>query len=110
LLGCGLYADNEIGACSLTGDGESITRMVLGKRVLELLRDGREPDTAIKQALAAMNQRVGGTAGCILIDSQGQIGWEHNSPNLPCAYQHSGMNQALAFVSKAEAGAELDKE
>lgn len=34
LVGCGLYADNRLGACSTTGDGESIIPVVLAKIAL----------------------------------------------------------------------------
>lgn len=37
LVGCGLYADNQLGACSTTGDGESIIPVVLAKTAIDAL-------------------------------------------------------------------------
>jgi beta-aspartyl-peptidase (threonine type) len=101
LVGCGLYADNEIGACALTGDGEAIVRVVLAKTTIDLLRHN-EPSTAAQQAIEMMAQRVGGEAGCIMIDNSGRIGWWHNAGNMPCAYFTTGMETPLAFVHKDE--------
>jgi beta-aspartyl-peptidase (threonine type) len=101
LVGCGFYADNQSGACALTGDGEKILRVVLAKSTLDLLRE-EEPDAAIQRALQMMVSRIGGEAGCILIDAEGRIGWGHNSANMACAYFAEGMSDPLAFVHKDE--------
>lgn len=106
LIGCGFYADNQIGACAMTGDGEKILRVVLAKSTLDLLREA-EPDAAVKRALEMMSARVGGEAGCILIDTQGRIGWGHNAANMACAYFAEGMTEPLAFVHKEEERIEL---
>ncbi|MDF2441164.1 MAG: L-asparaginase / beta-aspartyl-peptidase [Abditibacteriota bacterium] len=102
IIGCGLYADNQTGACALTGDGESIVRVVLAKTTLDLLREDAPPDVAVQQAMEILQKRVGGEGGCILIDRQGRIGWGHNAANLSCAYFSTGMTEPVAFVHKTE--------
>lgn len=102
LVGSGLYADNDLGACSLTGDGEKILRMVMAKTALDLLRNNLCPHQAAQRALEMMSKRVSGEAGCIILDTTGRIGWGHTAPNMACAYFVQGMEAPLAFVHKSE--------
>jgi beta-aspartyl-peptidase (threonine type) len=102
LIGSGLYADNHFGACSMTGDGEAIARVVLAKTTIDLLRDERHPDDAAHESMQILQTRVNGEAGCIVIDRLGRIGWAHNAPNLPCAYRTNEMNKAEVWVHKDE--------
>lgn len=41
--GCGGYCDNEIGAISTTGHGESITKVCLASRVINSMDRGKSP-------------------------------------------------------------------
>jgi beta-aspartyl-peptidase (threonine type) len=102
LIGCGFYADDAIGACALTGDGESISRVVLAKTIIDAMPDAAHPDLAIADALQILTSRVGGEGGAIGIDRAGHIGWGHSAANLPCAYQNAEMEQPKAFLAKAE--------
>jgi L-asparaginase / beta-aspartyl-peptidase len=100
LVGLGLYADNSAGGCSMTGDGESIIRMALAHRVIQSMQNGVDADRAAEEAIAAMARRVGGEAGCIVIDRHGEVGHAHNAPNLPIAWRTSAMGAASASVKK----------
>jgi beta-aspartyl-peptidase (threonine type) len=102
IIGCGLYADNEVGACALTGDGEAIVRVVLAKTILDCLNDAPHPDAAVQRGMEILHRRVGGEGGCILIDRQGRIGWGHNAANLSCAYFATGMAEPKVFIHKNE--------
>ena len=101
LVGCGLYADNRLGACSTTGDGESIIPVVLAKTAIDHLAGDRHPDEAARLAIATLVERVEGEAGCILLNCQGQVGWAYNSPDMAVAYITSEMDQPVAFTQKA---------
>lgn len=100
LIGLGLYADNSAGSVSLTGDGESIMRLALAHRITSSMCNGEDADRAAEEAIAAMARRVGGEAGCIVLDRQGRIGVAHNADNLAYAYRTSGMPSAIAAVKK----------
>ena len=102
LVGCGLYADNRSGACSTTGDGESIIPVVLAKTAIDALAAGKDPDRAAQHAIATLIDRVEGEAGCILIDRQGQIGWAHNSPDMAVAYMSEDLHQPVVFTRKEQ--------
>ena len=68
LIGLGLYADNSAGGCSMTGDGESIMRLALAHRIVNSMCNGEDADRAAEEAIAVMARRVGGEAGCIVLD------------------------------------------
>ena len=40
-LGCGGYADNDVGAVSTTGHGESITKVCLAHLVIQNMKQGK---------------------------------------------------------------------
>jgi beta-aspartyl-peptidase (threonine type) len=77
VAGCGLYADNLLGAVSLSGDGESIMRTMLAARAMHALA-GQPCGTAAQSALDHL-ARVGGEAGLIILDAEGRPGVAHNS-------------------------------
>lgn len=100
IVGCGLYADGKLGACSTTGDGESIIPVVLAKTAVDLLSENRHPDDAAQKAIEILKQKVTGEAGCILLDPQGRVGWAHNSQGMAVAYMNSEMEKAAVFTRK----------
>jgi L-asparaginase / beta-aspartyl-peptidase len=108
IVGCGLYADNR-GACSTTGDGESVIPVVLAKTAVDLLSDGaasadgnvaHHPEDAAHKAIERLKQRVPGEAGCILIDRDGRIGWAYNSQDMAVAYMTENLQEPAAFTCK----------
>src|SRR5271167_3825356 len=52
LIGCGCYADNLSAAVSLTGWGEPIMKLVLGKWAVDRVAAGASPDEAAQDAIA----------------------------------------------------------
>jgi beta-aspartyl-peptidase (threonine type) len=101
-LGCGFYADDELGGCSMTGDGEQIARVVLAKRVVDSLGGSKVPDEVMRDALRHLERRTQGEAGGIVLDRHGLIGWEHNSDHMAVAFRNEAMASADAFISKEE--------
>ncbi|MDZ8186299.1 MAG: isoaspartyl peptidase/L-asparaginase family protein [Nostoc sp. ChiSLP02] len=100
VVGCGLYADNKVGACSTTGDGESIIPVVLAKTAIDFLSEDRHPNEAAQMAIDALVSKVKGEAGCILIDRQGRVGWAYNSSHMAVAYMTAGQDKVAAFTQK----------
>lgn len=72
IIGCGGYADNDLGGVSTTGHGESITKVTLASRVLSLTKL-HSPQQAIENGLRFMWDKVGGCGGLILITPTGEI-------------------------------------
>ena len=84
LPGCGLYAEDGIGAVSVSGTGEEITRVALASHVMAALAEG-SADAAAEAGLERLG-KVEGRGGVIVIDAQGRIGWAHSSRDFAVAY------------------------
>ena len=82
LIGCGCYADNRTAAVSLTGWGEPIMKLVLGKWAVDRVAAGASPEQAAQEAIAYLFSRLGGHGGIILLGPDGRIGIAHNTPRM----------------------------
>ncbi len=82
LIGCGCYADNLSAAVSLTGWGEPIMKLVLGKWAVDRVAAGVTPQHAATAAIDYLHARLGGHGGIILIGPDGQLGIAHNTPRM----------------------------
>lgn len=51
IIGAGLFVDNEIGACTATGQGEEVIRVAGSHSVVELMRQGLSPEAACKKII-----------------------------------------------------------
>src|SRR5436190_1391349 len=51
IIGAGLFVDNEVGACTATGQGEDVIRISGAHTVVELMRQGLSPAQACKKAI-----------------------------------------------------------
>src|SRR6195952_4368091 len=86
LIGCGCHADNLSAAVSLTGWGEPIMKLVLGKWAVDRVASGATPQQAATEAIAYLYQRLGGHGGLILLGPDGQLGIAHNTPRMAWGY------------------------
>lgn len=96
--GCGFYADDEMGAVVLSGDGELIARVMAAARILHDL-PSRSPGEAIRRVL----DRVGalkGEAGALLITPDGRITHDHNSREFCVASQGDGEAEPTVTIRK----------
>jgi L-asparaginase / beta-aspartyl-peptidase len=80
LIGCGCYADNLAAAVSLTGWGEPIMKLVLGKWATDRVAAGTVPEIAAREAISYLYNRLGGHGGIILLGPDGRFGLAHNTP------------------------------
>jgi len=80
LIGCGCYADNLSAAVSLTGWGEPIMKLVLGKWATDRVAAGTAPEFAAREAISYLHNRLGGHGGIILLGPDGRFGMAHNTP------------------------------
>lgn len=85
LIGCGTYA-NQYGAVSCTGQGEAILRVVMARDATQLLQDGIDPVAAARMAVDTLQELTGSTAGIILIDRYGKIGYARNTTHMPMCW------------------------
>lgn len=87
LIGCGCYADNLSAAVSLTGWGEPIMKLVLGKWAVDRVAAGASPDEAAHAAIDYLFDRLGGHGGIILLGPDGRVGLAHNTPRMAWGMQ-----------------------
>jgi beta-aspartyl-peptidase (threonine type) len=93
LIGCGCYADNLSAAVSLTGWGEPIMKLVLGKWAVDRVAAGRSPQDSAQDAIDYLYSRLGGHGGIILLSPDGRIGLAHNTPRMAWGIQSAEGSQ-----------------
>ena len=79
IIGAGLYVDGEIGAAAATGHGEEVIRIAGCHLVVELMRQGRTPEEACKEAVERVYRRQSHNikdiqVGFIALNIQGKTG------------------------------------
>jgi N4-(beta-N-acetylglucosaminyl)-L-asparaginase len=80
IIGAGLFVDNEVGAAVATGQGEDIIRICGAHTIVELMRQGMDPETACKKAMERLLKVKGIDkakaiqAGFIAISKSGEYG------------------------------------
>ncbi|UYV82758.1 hypothetical protein LAZ67_22000757 [Cordylochernes scorpioides] len=87
LPGCGGYADNKVGAVSVTGHGEMIMRSILSARIITNLERGLQPKEALSQALQLTKSRTSGGAGAILVTADSKVAVDFSTSQMPWAYR-----------------------
>ena len=79
IIGAGLYVDNEVGGATASGVGEEMMRNAASFLVVELMRQGRSPAEACREAIARLVRKRPEASKtlqvCFLaLDKQGQVG------------------------------------
>ena len=79
IIGAGLYVDNEIGAATATGLGEEVIKVCGTHLVVELMRQGYNPEMACKKAVERIVNRnkekaKNNQVGFIAINKKGEFG------------------------------------
>ena len=79
IIGAGLYVDNEVGAATSTGVGEEVIRNVGSFLVVELMRQGRSPRDACREAVARILKRKVAhdpdfQVGFLAVNKAGEVG------------------------------------
>jgi len=86
LIGCGVYADNQSGAVSMTGIGEGIVRLVIAKSICDRLGTGKSPAVAARQVLRMLVSRVHGSAGALVLSPDGRFAIRHVTPHMAAGW------------------------
>lgn len=79
IIGAGLYVDNEVGAATATGVGEEVIRIVGCHLVVELMRQGRTPKEACREAVSRILKKSPEKSkeiqvGFLALNKQGEFG------------------------------------
>ena len=97
LPGCGFWAGVE-GAASATGDGERIARVMLCRLALERTASG---EFAVETALSVLEDRVKGSAGLVVLRSDGHWSAGCNTQMMGIAWRGPEMVEARVEVVSA---------
>lgn len=79
IIGAGLYVDGKVGAATSTGVGEEVIRNAGSFLVVELMRQGRSPQDACREAVQRIIDRKPQTAkdiqvGFLAMNAHGEVG------------------------------------
>lgn len=79
IIGAGLFVDNEVGACTATGQGEDVIRVAGSHSVVELMRQGLSPEAACKKVVERIVKIKGAKVkeiqvAFLAVNKKGQVG------------------------------------
>lgn len=78
IIGAGLFVDNEIGGACATGMGEAVIRIAGSATVVELMRQGKSPKEACKEAVERIIKKhknvEGLQVGFLAMNKNGEVG------------------------------------
>ncbi|GJQ69062.1 hypothetical protein Trydic_g6226 [Trypoxylus dichotomus] len=105
VLGSGTYADDDLGAVSTTGHGESIAKFCLAYAILKEIEKGKNAQDATVYGLEKMTAKLKNTAGAITVTPNGEVGIGFSSKRMTWAYQkgdelHFGVNKNEHHIEK----------
>lgn len=87
LIGCGTYADNELGGVSTTGWGEAMIKVVMAKTVLDIMEyNGGDVWRATQDGIDLLRRKADGYGGIIALNSHGEPGVAFNTPRMARGY------------------------
>jgi len=104
IIGAGLFVDDEVGAATATGLGESIIRICGSFLIVELMRQGRTPQEACEEAvrrLISKNRDIKDIqAGFLAINKDGEYGAYAVHPGFNFARHHKNGQDLVDSKSK----------
>lgn len=99
LIGCGTYADSNVGGVSCTGWGEAIIKVALAKTVIDKMENNDyDPNRAAKIGLENLSKKADGFGGVIVLNKNGIPAFAFNTPRMACAYRTSDMDKSIVNV------------
>ncbi|XP_070696612.1 isoaspartyl peptidase/L-asparaginase [Pempheris klunzingeri] len=106
-IGCGGYADNNMGAVSTTGHGEAIMKVTLARLILFHMEQGQSAEVASDLGLACMKSRAGGLGGVVTVDPRGHWAARFSSQQMAWAAAqkdtlHYGVNAGEHFTQSID--------
>lgn len=101
IIGAGLFVDGEVGACAATGLGEYILKAQSSFLVVELMRQGKSPEEACKEALERIvykyweNRAHDFQVGLVAMNIQGEFAGYSIVPGYTYAVNINGESQMI---------------
>jgi len=106
IIGAGLFVDNEVGAATATGRGESVIKICGTHTIVELMRAGKTPTEACKIAIERIVRKQSDSkefqVGFLATDKDGRVGGFSLQPSFQYAYFVDGENKMVNAESYYE--------
>ncbi len=107
IIGAGLFVDGEVGACTATGHGEEVVRVVGSFRVVEEMRHGAHPQKACEIAIQEIAKKLKKRnknwkevqIGFIAINNNGEYGAYALQPGFTYAIRTEELNEVIPSKS-----------
>lgn len=104
IIGAGLFVDNEVGAATATGVGEEVIKICGSHTIIEMMRQGKSPEEACKEAIRRVIKNVGENAlekqvGFLAVNMQGQFGGYSVAPGF--TYAVNSVNEQKVYTAKS---------
>jgi isoaspartyl peptidase/L-asparaginase-like protein (Ntn-hydrolase superfamily) len=99
IIGCGLYADDEVGAACGTGIGEAIIRAAASHAIVEAMRRGRTPRQACEEVVRRIVKRDPGRdhrVAFLAVNRHGAFGAASSDPEFTYALFRGGKTTMTA--------------
>ena len=104
IIGAGLFVDNEVGACTATGQGEDVIRVAGSRSVVELMRQGLSPEAACKKIVERIVKIKGDKVqeiqvAFLAVNKKGQVGSFAIHPGFEYAIRTNEMEKLVKSKS-----------
>ena len=102
IIGAGLFVDNEVGAATATGVGESILKVAGSALIVERMRLGDSPQQACKEAIRRIARQAGSEdfqACFIAVNRAGDVGAYALQPGFVYTITRDGKHEVLPAES-----------
>lgn len=104
IIGAGLYVDNEVGACTATGQGEDVIRVAGSHSVVECMRQGMSPEQACKKIIERIVRIKGEKVkqiqvAFLALGKNGEVGAYSIHPGFSYALRREGVEELVKAKS-----------
>ncbi|XP_031332638.1 isoaspartyl peptidase/L-asparaginase-like [Photinus pyralis] len=86
MIGSGTYADDNVGAVSTTGHGETVAKFCLAHAIIRDMEYGKTAQKATTDCVQRMTERLHNTAGAITLSKDGDVGIGFSTEHMSWAY------------------------
>jgi L-asparaginase/N4-(beta-N-acetylglucosaminyl)-L-asparaginase len=99
LIGHGLYCDEQAGGAVATGVGEEVIRVCGSYQVVEYMRQGIDPNVAVRRVLQRILRRNGAGepqfVGFAALRADGAVGYASTIPGFQVAVSRTGRHEVI---------------
>ncbi|KAG7535078.1 Nucleophile aminohydrolases N-terminal [Arabidopsis thaliana x Arabidopsis arenosa] len=99
IVGSSAYADDEVGGCGATGDGDTMMRFLPCYQVVESMRQGMKPGEAAKDAISRIARRYPDFVGAVVaVDKNGSHAGACHGWTFQYSVQNPDMDDVQVFT------------